>query len=161
MRSFNWLVLIVTLYCVEEVISSRASGQYAPFANSTGNSTGCVVNKDCGSCSSSFNCIWCDTTSNCTDGAIYGNSACSKYYWKQCKADGKLVFISTLGAVALILLLVVICICKCICCQKKKQRKRVSEFEFTAVNPEDTDDPKTPLTNKRREEMKEKWGIGT
>jgi len=115
-----------------------------------------------------MHCVWCDN--NCTDGFFYGTKnikQCSDWRWKQCKVPGKFVLVAELGAIGVVLLILLICVCKCCCCQKKKSRgkgTKLSKVNKKAekerlLDDEESQVSSTPVTDQRRAQMREKWGI--
>ena len=72
---------------------------------------------------------------------------------------------TALGVVGLIVLCCTVCICKCCCCKKKSSSSKKELSKFNSKLDDDSDT--APLirnsnskTAKRREEMRQKWGIG-
>lgn len=91
---------------------------------------------------------------------------CSDWRWKQCKVNGKIILGAELVALGLILLVVLICVCKCCCCQKKHRKKgtklgkiKKAEKERLLSDEEEQVTSSTPVTDQRRSQMREKWGI--
>jgi hypothetical protein len=111
-------------------------------------------------------CVWCDSA--CVDGFFYGTDdvgQCSDWRWKQCKVNGKFLLVAELGAVGVVLLVLLGCICRCCCCQKKRKAKGAKLSEFKKAEKQrllDDEEPQvssTPVTDQRRAQMREKWGI--
>jgi len=113
--------------------------------------------------------VWCDSA-QCVDGFFYGTkdtSQCSDWRWKQCKINGKYALVGELGLVGIILLVTLICVCKCCCCQKKKKSKsggtskakKAEKERLLGLDDEEAQVSSTPVTDQRRREMREKWGI--
>jgi len=89
------------------------------------------------------------------------------------------VFVGELGFIGLILLCMLICMCRCCCCQKKRKSKgtklgkmnkaekerllgdaSLPAFPQDAGADEESQVSSTPVTDQRRSQMREKWGIG-
>jgi len=75
--------------------------------------------------------------------------------------------VGELGAIGVVLLILLICVCKCCCCQKKKSRKgtKMNKVNKKAekerlLDDEESQVSSTPVTDQRRAQMREKWGIG-
>ena len=139
----------------------------SPTSNPT-NATGCLANTDCASCSKELKCVWCGET--CMDGFFFGPknlTECKDFRWQQCKVNGRFAFIGVLAAIGLFLFLILICVCKCCCCQKKRKSKatKLSEFKNKKaekerlLDDEEAQVSSTPVTDQRRAQMREKWGI--
>eukprot|EP00026_Physarum_polycephalum_P015564 Phypoly_transcript_16277.p1 GENE.Phypoly_transcript_16277~~Phypoly_transcript_16277.p1 ORF type:complete len:194 (+),score=25.15 Phypoly_transcript_16277:89-670(+) len=132
-----------------------------PVTNST-----CGAFTDCGTCTSNTHCVWCDKAA-CVDGFFYGTrnvKQCGDWRWKQCKVNGRYAFIGALIAVGVVLLIMVICICKCCCCQKKKssysiKQSKTRKAERESLLDEEEQRSAHPITDQRRAQMREKWGI--
>lgn len=90
---------------------------------------------------------------------------CSDWRWKQCKVNGKVILGAELVVLGLILLIILVCVCKCCCCAKKHKKKgtklgKIKKAEKESLLGEEEQIPSsTPVTDQRRSQMREKWGI--
>jgi len=76
------------------------------------------------------------------------------------------LLVAELGAVGIVLLILLICVCKCCCCQKKKSRGKGTKMSKVKkaekerlLDDEESQVSSTPVTDQRRAQMREKWGI--
>jgi len=115
----------------------------------------CASKDSCGSCTGDTTCVWCNSEGSCIDGSFWGvkGSGCGGWRWKQCKVNGVIPFAIVLGLIILVLLALFFIICRCCWFQSKR---RAIEADYTLFD----DKAKTPKSNKRREEMAKKYGIG-
>jgi hypothetical protein len=101
------------------------------------------------------------------DGFFYGTkdlNLCKDFRWKQCKVNGRFAFIGVLIAIAVFMLIILICVCKCCCCQKKRKSKgaklgKIKKEKRPLLADEEGGVSSTPVTDQRRAQMREKWGI--
>jgi len=107
---------------------------------------------------------------------------CSDFRWRQCVISGKYAMVGTLGAGALVLVCLLLCVLRCMCCQKRKPKKEAKLHVFqreeragllsesgNSVPPSPSSsglfydsgrfDSRTPQTDRRREELRAKWGL--
>jgi hypothetical protein len=81
--------------------------------------------------------------------------------------NGRIAFIAVLIAIGVVLLILLICICKCCCCQKKRKGpgykldklKKAEKESLLAHTDEEEQRSSHPVTDQRRAQMREKWGI--
>lgn len=127
----------------------------------------CGTLTDCGACTAELRCMWCenDNVSTCVYGTVYdtsGQCASGDWRWKQCKVNGKYVFFGGVGLVGLILLT---CCCCCCCCARRRRNRRRNEERRLLLPVADevviNNRVPTPITDKRREELRAKYASGS
>ncbi|KAN0034414.1 hypothetical protein ACTFIV_000923 [Dictyostelium citrinum] len=144
--------------------SLTSNGTSSASTGSAGNSTdntGCGEYTSCGDCREDKGCVWCGSEGICTEGSFYGtkplniNGACKDFMWMQCKIQGRWAILIAAGGAFLIIVFFFICLC-CCCCRRKKDK------HYHNIQDDETERlvSRTPITDKRRDEMRAKWGIG-
>jgi len=182
-RTLVFFALLALLINCSSLVSARpislfpSSGLAEPApGNGTTNATGCAAKTNCGDCSDSYDCVWCDSNNVCYDGSFYGPNGgnagkwdplneCKDWRWKQCKVNGRIVFWSAVAIVAagLMLFSLTFCLC-CYCYCKRSQRRRIISKQKTweEIKKEEAEmqglRSKTPVTDSRRQQLYEKYG---
>jgi len=89
----------------------------------------------------------------------------SDWRFKQCDLAQLYLFYGVGGVLGILLLIILICICRCCLCKKrtgKKVPKNFKEFKTLKLQEEEKEGllskSKHPVTDKRREEMRQKHG---
>ncbi|KAK5576202.1 hypothetical protein RB653_007343 [Dictyostelium firmibasis] len=143
-------------------LSSSSSSGSVNSSSSFSNSTGCGEYSTCDDCREDKGCVWCGSEGICTEGTFYGtkplnvNGACKDFMWMQCKIQGRWAILIAAGGAFLIIVFFFICVC-CCCCRRKKEKG------YRNIQQDDETErlvSRTPITDKRRDEMRAKWGIG-
>eukprot|EP01100_Stratorugosa_tubuloviscum_P002494 TRINITY_DN1583_c0_g1_i4.p1 TRINITY_DN1583_c0_g1~~TRINITY_DN1583_c0_g1_i4.p1 ORF type:complete len:247 (+),score=56.63 TRINITY_DN1583_c0_g1_i4:90-830(+) len=132
---------------------------------------------DCDICvatESESECLWC-SEGTCRDGNFFGpknSTDCDSWYWKQCGLSGTLMLVIVFGGSCIILLLASLCLLYCMCwgsrpggfcCPKKStyvmsDEEASTEIQLLEAQKIQQTGTKTPLTDKKREEMRAKYG---
>jgi len=158
-------------------LSSSSSPTFFVSATSS-NQTDCSqFNNLCGPCTDNSDCVFCDGKDDqqCVVGGVFGPSGgnCKDWRWKQCNIDGVWLIVSVAGAIVVVLLIGIVCCVCCCCCDGCKRRfpqlslARASEIirareDQRLLEKHEGEDnfSRTPNTDKHREDMRSKWGIG-
>ncbi|KAH3767720.1 hypothetical protein Pelo_418 [Pelomyxa schiedti] len=148
-----------------------------------GNQTICSTHSfNCSSCVKFDDCVWCSKggvnhTGNCQNGTWLkpeNKDHCGPYWYSgQCSLAVLWIMVISFGGGALLLLGIAFCLLCCCCCapSKKNKKKKKAKKAAMEVNskPEEKENlmgseskpSKTPQTDKKRAEMRKKWGAGS
>eukprot|EP01133_Synstelium_polycarpum_P005670 gene5670-6547_t len=160
----NKLILLVSVILIALTATTFATGSLDSSAASSNETipvlTGCAARLNCSECVQENSCVWCGSDAKCTDGTFYGSkpiSTCKDYKWYQCKMQGRYTLLIAAGIIAAVLIIIITAICCCCCCRRKSVTKvyhiQDDETRGLLTSP-------TPVTDRRREEMKMKYGVG-
>ncbi|GAM28938.1 hypothetical protein SAMD00019534_121140 [Acytostelium subglobosum LB1] len=155
----------LTILAFLALILSVSASSY----NDSDNSSSCSQKTSCSDCTDDHGCVWCEGAGECHDGTFYGSKPityCRDFRWMQCKMDGVYTLLISV-AVALVLIALIITAIKVAiyfcCCARKRSTKPYTniqeedESRSLLTNPSQS---VTPVTDKRREEFRMKYGIG-
>jgi hypothetical protein len=177
------LAIAVCALCVDGQVSWRSNDDYTSSLRALRSSNksglhGCAArNKSCSKCTDDNDCVWCDKQKTCVDGSWQGpdhDHHCDDWYWDQCSLEGKDVIIigSVIVGVAGLLLILLVCCCifskgfrSCCCrwltcrCGNMRCCKRRVKYEYEPLSQEIIADREPSESERRREAMREKWGL--
>eukprot|EP01105_Mastigella_eilhardi_P005683 TRINITY_DN17333_c0_g1_i1.p1 TRINITY_DN17333_c0_g1~~TRINITY_DN17333_c0_g1_i1.p1 ORF type:complete len:150 (-),score=50.29 TRINITY_DN17333_c0_g1_i1:77-526(-) len=122
--------------------------------------TFCGNYTECSECIKHSDCVYCHGEKNstylCQEGDWYGPDStkhCKHWRWEQCGLDGMWVVVIGVSGLAL-LLFTIMCVAFWVCCCCCKEHKKKLKYK-KLIND---DEPRHPSTDKRRNEMRNKWG---
>jgi len=126
----------------------------------------CTSYSPCSSCTKSLSCVWCNDNSQCVNGTIVGpNQSCKDWRWMQCTVSGVWILLGFIAAGIVGVVIFMVCLW-CVCCCRGKRRRNISmqdSYDIVKMREEERlvdKDTRTPVTDKHREKMAEKYGVG-
>lgn len=126
----------------------------------------CFAHVSCDECTNHATCVWCnDDEGYCEKGDLFGaNDNCVDWRWKQCRIR-TVVFDWILAFVLVLLVLGFLFVfCRHFCCQKKRGKAMSMKDAQENVELMEAErlsqlgGTRTPKTDKRRQEMRAKYG---
>jgi len=135
-------------------------------------SVSCGSFTTCEECAGKTQCVFCNSKQLCVSGSVIGphnsTEGCSDWRWLQCSYSRIWVDVGVVSAIVIVLIAFCCCtLCCCMWCSRRRRssprhsaeyyeaRKRAEEERLMEARKS-----KTPQTDKQRDEMHKKWGIG-
>ncbi|EFA83532.1 hypothetical protein PPL_02597 [Heterostelium album PN500] len=162
------LALTCAVIASPSQLHSSAYGMLLSSSNDTSSSGEvakngtCASKTDCSSCTDDRDCVWCEGDKVCVSGTFYGSKpidTCKDFQWMQCKMQG-LYTLLIAGGIALFIIVFFLALICCCCCRRKKVTKVYHIQDEETRSLLSSNHSQTPLTDRRREEMRMKYGIG-